>query len=498
MQKSKQNPLLRMSHISKAFPGIQALQDVSIELLAGEVLALIGENGAGKSTLIKTLGGAIQPDRGQIEIDGVPTRIGSPLESQQHGIGIIYQEFNLIPFLTVRENLFLGRARHSLGVVNARRERDATRQLFERLGASIHPDTPVAALSIAEQQLVEIAKALATDVKIVVMDEPTATLTPREVDQLHRVVRELTSQGIGVVYVSHRLNEILELTDRVVVLRDGEVVGQQDIVSTNRRDLIELMVGRKIEDEFPKQNHPTGTVRLSVEGLNWSDKVVDVNFSVRSGEILGLTGLMGAGRTELARLIAGAEVPDAGQLLLDGRPVSFRSPRQAIRAGICLLTEDRKTQGLITHHSIQQNFSLPNLDQLSRAGLMNRRLEQQSLGDYRDSLHIKMVSGAQLAGQLSGGNQQKLVLAKWLQRNCRLMIVDEPTRGIDVGAKYEIYQLMNELVAGGIAILMISSELPEVLGMADRVLVMRQGRIAGEIESPQTATQQEIMELAAG
>ena len=498
MPEPKQYPLLRMDHIGKAFPGIQALQDVSVELLAGEVLALIGENGAGKSTLIKTLGGAIQPDRGQIKIEGVPTRVTSPLEAQQHGIGIIYQEFNLIPFLTVRENLFLGRAQHSLGVVNARRERHATRQIFERLGASIHPDRVVATLSIAEQQLVEIAKALATEVKIVVMDEPTATLTPREVDQLHGVVRELTSRGIGVIYVSHRLNEILDLADRVVVLRDGEVVGQQDIPATNRRELIELMVGRKIEDEFPKRPQPPGSVRLSVEGLNWSDKVVDVHFSVRAGEILGLTGLVGAGRTELAQLIAGAEIPDAGRLLLDGRLVSFRSPRQAIRAGICLLTEDRKTQGLITRHSIQKNFSLPNLDQFSRIGLMSGQQERQALANYRESLQIKMVSGAQLAGTLSGGNQQKLVLAKWLQRNCRLIIVDEPTRGIDVGAKYEIYQLMNELVAQGIAILMISSELPEVLGMADRVLVMRQGRIAGEIQEPQSATQQEIMELAAG
>ncbi len=498
MEEPKQNPLLRMTHIAKSFPGIQALQDVSVELFPGEVLALIGENGAGKSTLIKTLGGAIQPDRGEIEIDGSPIRITSPVESQQQGIGIIYQEFNLLPFLTVRENLFLGRAKQSLGVVNARKERIATQELFDRLGADIHPDALVSALSIAEQQLVEIAKALVTDVKIVVMDEPTATLTPREVEQLQDVVRELTSQGIGVIYISHRLNEVLELADRVVVLRDGKVVGEKDIALTNRRQLIEWMVGRKIEDEFPKQHQTLGPTRLSVEGLTWSDKVIDVNFSVRSGEILGITGLMGAGRTELAQLIAGAEIPDAGQLRLEGQLITLRSPRQAIRAGICLLTEDRKNQGLITNHTIQQNFSLPNLDHLSRLGLMNQAMERKSLGNYANSLQIKMVSGAQLAGQLSGGNQQKLVLAKWLQLKCGLMIVDEPTRGIDVGAKYEIYQLMNELVAGGMAIIMISSELPEVLGMADRILVMRQGRIAGEIQSPQSATQQEIMELAAG
>ncbi|MEE2824994.1 MAG: sugar ABC transporter ATP-binding protein, partial [Planctomycetota bacterium] len=287
MEEPKQNPLLRMTHIAKSFPGIQALQDVSVELFPGEVLALIGENGAGKSTLIKTLGGAIQPDRGEIEIDGSPTRITSPVESQQQGIGIIYQEFNLIPFLTVRENLFLGRAKQSLGVVNARKERIATQELFDRLGADIHPDALVSALSIAEQQLVEIAKALVTDVKIVVMDEPTATLTPREVEQLQDVVRELTSQGIGVIYISHRLNEVLELADRVVVLRDGKVVGEKDIALTNRRQLIEWMVGRKIEDEFPKQHQTLGPTRLSVEGLTWSDKVIDVNFSVRSGEILG-------------------------------------------------------------------------------------------------------------------------------------------------------------------------------------------------------------------
>ena len=498
MLKPKPIPLLRMGNISKAFPGIRALNDVSIDLFAGEVLAIVGENGAGKSTLIKTLGGAIRPDQGHVEIKGMRLQIRSPLESQQHGIGIIYQEFNLIPNLTVRENLFLGRANHSLGVIDSQQERKQAEALFARLGANIHPDTKVAALSIAEQQLVEIAKALVTDATIVVMDEPTATLTPPEVQRLHEVVRELTSQGIGVIYISHRLNEIMELADRVLILRDGEVVGQSDIKSTNRHNLIELMVGRKIEDEFPKQFQKLGPARLTVEGLSWSNKVADVSFSVASGEILGITGLMGAGRTELAQLIAGAVIPEAGQIVLDNQTVSFQSPREAIQAGVCLLTEDRKTQGLITRHTIQENFSLPNLNRLSRLSVMNSQLERKSLAHYQNSLQIKMASGSQLASQLSGGNQQKLVLAKWLQLNCRLMIVDEPTRGIDVGAKYEIYQLMNELVANDIAIIMISSELPEVLGMSDRILIMRQGHIAGEIKDPQTATQQEIMELATG
>ncbi len=498
MSKTNITPLLRMSNISKSFPGIQALTDVSVNLFAGEVLAIIGENGAGKSTLIKTLGGANQPDQGHMEIEGNPIRLTCPLVSQQHGIGIIYQEFNLIPFLTVRENLFLGRASHSFGLIRSQDERKTTRELFDRLGADIHPDTPVAALSIAEQQLVEIAKVLVTDVKIVVMDEPTATLTPREVQRLHDVVRELKSRGIGIIYVSHRLNEILELTDRVVVLRDGKVVGQRNINSTNRRDLIELMVGRPIEDEFPKQPQVPGSTLLSVERLNWSDRVVDVSFTVATGEILGITGLMGAGRTELAHLLAGAAPPDSGRLLLDGQEIRFRSPRDAIRAGVCLLTEDRKNQGLITDQTIQQNFSLPNLDRLSRYGIMKTGTERLSLAHYAETLRIKMVSGSQLAGQLSGGNQQKLVLAKWLQRRCRLIIVDEPTRGIDVGAKYEIYKLLNELVEQGMAIIMISSELPEVLGISDRVLVMQQGRIAGEITDPRSATQQQVMELAAG
>ena len=490
-------PLLRMSNISKSFPGIQALDDVSIEVRTGEILAIIGENGAGKSTLIKTLGGVHHPDSGSIRVNGETVNLLTPIQSQQAGIGIIFQEFNLIPFLTVRENIFLGNARQNWGVVDRKEETCVTNELFEKLGTQIDPDANVASLSIAEQQLVEIAKTLATNVKILVMDEPTATLTPSDSRRLFDVMAELKSQGIAIIYISHRLNEILEVADRMVVLRDGKMVGERNIAETNRREMIEMMVGRSIENEFPKHQHQPGETRLKVSHLTWKNRVRDVSFSVRAGEVLGITGLVGAGRTEVARLIAGANLPDGGDIEIDGHPVRLRSPRDGIAEGVCLLSEDRKGQGLVLGHSIQENFGLPNLDCFSSSGVLSLSAESKALLKYIDALQIKIANPNQPAGQLSGGNQQKLVLAKWLQRNCNIIIVDEPTRGIDVGAKYEIYLLINELAGQGKAVLMISSEIPEVLGIADRILVMREGKIAGEVTNPQVTTQEQIMELAA-
>lgn len=488
-------PLLEMRAIEKSFPGVRALRGVDLTLHRGEVLALLGENGAGKSTLIKMLGGAHQPDAGSISIEGRMIHLASPTEANAAGIGVIYQEFNLIPDLPVWENIFLGREAR-LGLIRRADERRRAAQLFQQIGVRIPLDARCGDLSVGQQQIVEIAKALAQDVRLIVMDEPSASLTPQEVDRLFSIIRDLAGRGIGVIYISHRLDEIFQIADRVVVLRDGAHVGQAPVGELTRRQMIEMMVGRAIENEFPKHRHPIGPTRLSVRGLCRGTAVRDVSLEIARGEVLGLTGLVGAGRTETARLIFGADRAEAGAILLDGKPLRIRAPRDAIRAGICLLTEDRKGQGLVLAASVRENFGLPNLFQFSSWGMVSRRREQAAFARYVEKLKIRIPHQEQLARNLSGGNQQKVVLAKWLARNAEVIILDEPTRGIDVGAKYEIYMLINELARQGKAILMISSELPEVLGMSDRILVMHEGRVTGEIRDVEQATQQQIMELA--
>ncbi len=489
-------PLLEMRGIVKSFPGVQALRGVDLSLRPGEVLALLGENGAGKSTLMKVLGGAHRADEGTISIDGQVTPFDSPQDSRNAGVAVIYQEFNLVPGLTAVENIFLGQEVTRAGFVARKQERERTAALFKRLGVEIDLDVPCRRLTTAQQQLVEIAKALAFDARIIVMDEPSAALTSHEVERLFEIIRELKRHGIGIIYISHRLDEVFTVADRVTVLRDGRNVGERPVAQITRNQMIELMVGRELKDEFPARTVTLGAPRLEVSGLRRGRAVRDVSFAVRRGEILALTGLVGAGRTETARLIFGADPREAGEIRLDGNVLALRSPQDAIAAGIGLLTEDRKLQGLVLGHSVRENFGLPNLTWLSRRGFVQLGQERTHFARYVDQLRIKVPNQEQRAGNLSGGNQQKVVLAKWLARNCDVLIFDEPTRGIDVGAKYEIYLLLNELAAAGKAIVMISSELPEVLGMADRILVMHEGRVTGEIADARHATQEQIMQLA--
>ncbi len=494
--KSSDTLLLEMRHIDKSFPGVHALKNVSMELNRGEVLGFVGENGAGKSTLIKVLGGAHPPDSGDIFIEGQLAHIPSPTAAQQAGVSIIYQEFNLIPDLTVRENIFLGREKTRMGLVRAAEEHQKTLQLFRKIGINIDPHARCSELTVAQQQTVEIAKALSVNAKIIVMDEPTATLTTQETEHLFAIIRDLKSHGLGIIYISHRLDEIFEVADRAMVLRDGEHVGTQDIDDITREKLIEMMVGRPVESEFPKRTASPGCERLRVEGLCRGKAVRNVSFSARAGEVLGLAGLVGAGRTETMRLIFGADLPDKGRIFIDGKQTEIRSPADAIRNRICLLTEDRKGQGLVLIHSCRENFGLPNLDRLVHGMFLDQRREQKEFSRFVESLKIKTSSHEQLTMNLSGGNQQKVVLAKWLARNADIMIFDEPTRGIDVGTKYEIYLLMNRLADEGKTIIMISSELPEILGLSDRIIVMHEGRVKGEITDVANTTQEDILSMA--
>jgi len=495
---SQSPPLLSMQGIDKSFPGVHALRGVNLELHAGEVLALLGENGAGKSTLVKILAGACLPDAGRIAINGRVMAMRTPVDALRAGIAVIYQEFNLVPSLSAAANIFLGQERARLGCLRQGEEHRQARALFQRIGLDIDPGALCRDLTVAQQQVVEIAKALATDARILVMDEPSAALTAQEVERLFSVIRDLKKQGLGIVYISHRLEEVFAIADKVMVLRDGEQVGTLPVNEVKQDQLIEMMVGRKLEQEFPPRNVSIGEPRLVVHGLRRGQAVRDVSLTIRRGEVLALTGLIGSGRTETLRLIFGADRAHGGTIALDGKELAIHGPRDAIRCGIAFLTEDRKGQGLVLNHSVRENFALPNLASWSRFGWIQQRKERSALARHIRNLRIRLTGPEQSAYTLSGGNQQKVVLAKWLERSCSVVLFDEPTRGIDVGAKFEIYQLINALAAEGKATLFVSSELLEVLGMADRILVMHEGRIAGEIKDVKRATQTDILRLAMG
>lgn len=490
--------LLHLNGIDKRFPGVHALKSVDFELRSGECVALLGENGAGKSTLIKVMGGAHQADSGTLSVDGVLQHWDKPTDSLNAGVAIIYQEFNLVPGLSAAENVFLGIEPADFGWVRKSEEKVKVEEVFKRIGAEIKPDALCDSLTVAEKQLVEIAKALVRDARILVMDEPSAALTKKEVEQLYILIDDLKEKGIGVVYVSHRLEEIERVSDRAIIMRDGERVGQLSRDELDRSKIIEMMVGRKLENEFPPVNRTPGAVRLKAKNLNRGRKVRNVSLAVKAGEILALTGLVGAGRTETVRLISGADRCDSGEVELDGKKLKLATPADAIEAGICLLSEDRKDQGLILGQSIKENFGLPNLKKFSSKGWLDGQAEAESFSEYIKKLQIKVSGHRQLASQLSGGNQQKVVLSKWLERNAEILIFDEPTRGIDVGAKFEIYQWMNQLASEGKGIIMISSELPEVLGMSDRILVMKEGELMGELCNSPEVTQETLMNLAIG
>ena len=490
---------LQMKGIIKTYPGVRALDDVDFEVAKGEVHALVGENGAGKSTLMKILAGAQPMDSGEIIIDGKPVHITTPQKAMELGVGIIYQEFNLVPYLNAAENIFLGREPKAKvpGFVNFSAMYAEAQQVIDQLGVKLNVRTPVNRLSVAQQQMVEIAKATSRNSTIIAMDEPSSTLTEHELESLFELIRSLKEKGVSIIYISHRLEEIFQIADRVTVLRDGHLVGMKPVSETDRDDIIHMMVGRELKEKIPKEAAEHGAPALTVKGLTRNGVLEDINFTVRQGEVLGIAGLVGAGRTELARAIFGADPIDAGEIWLNGSKVNIRSPRDAIRMGIGLVTEDRKELGLILGMVVRENISMANLDALTKLGFVNRREEKKVAVKYIEDLLIKTPSCEQEVQNLSGGNQQKVVLAKWLFTQSKVLIFDEPTRGIDVGAKTEIYNLMNRLAANGAAIIMISSELLEVLGMSDRILVMHEGRITGEV-SREDATQEKIMHLATG
>jgi rhamnose transport system ATP-binding protein len=491
--------LLTLSGIHKSFAGVHALKQVSFDLRPGEVHALVGENGAGKSTLIKIITGALAADEGTLEIGGRVVADNDPVTSWRLGIAAIYQQPALFPDLTVAENIALGlEPRGAWRRVRWGERRRRARELIGRVGAAVDPDAVVSALTMPEQQLVEIARSLGADARVLIMDEPTASLSEREVARLQAIIRDLRGRGVGIIYISHRLEELSQVADRVTVLRDGRVVGTRPVAEVTRDELIRLMVGRAITAVFPKRPVPLGDVVLELDGVGCRESGVrGVSFAVRAGEIFGLAGLVGAGRTELARVLFGLTPADSGRILLRGRPVTVRSPAQAVALGIAYVPEDRRRHGVILDLPVASNTSLAILTKVASFGWLRFGRERAVAASYVKRLAVKTPSLDAPVGELSGGNQQKVAVARWLATDPAVLILDEPTQGVDVGAKAEIHRLMVELAERGLAILMISSELPEVLGMSDRIAVMRAGTVAGVLDRAE-ATQEKVLALALG
>jgi rhamnose transport system ATP-binding protein len=492
-------PLLSLRGVSHAFGGVQAVRDVNLDLPPGEVCALLGENGAGKSTLMKAAAGALRPRSGTILLDGEPLPPGDPGEARARGIAFIYQELSLAPSLTVAENLFLGREPHRGPLVDRRREREEASRLLASLEARIDPGMPVDRLSVAEQQLVEIARALAGDVRVLIMDEPTSALSGVEAERLFRLVRRMTASGTTVVFITHRLAEVRALADRVVVLRDGAVVADGRVDDFSDDDWVRQMVGRSLDRLFSRQDRRPREVVLEVDRLELPPRVRDVSFRVRGGEIVALAGLVGAGRTDVGRALFGAAAATTGTVRLDGAPVRFRHPREAVAAGVGWVSEDRGREALIPPMSVLANLTLPHLGLMSRLGWVLPDAERRAGASQVQRLGIRTADVAQPVAELSGGNQQKVALARWWTGTAppRLLICDEPTRGVDVGGRYEIYEVLEELARAGVAILMISSDLTEVLGMADRIVVMHEGHVSGEIAAAD-ADPESVLRLAMG
>ena len=488
--------IVSMNNISKSFPGVKALDHVKFELRSGEVMALLGENGAGKSTLMKILSGVYTRDEGTMEIFGKSYDDLTPKQAQEAGVAIIHQELNMCRHLTVTENMFLGReVKGGLSLNNAKMRKEAKRVLDD-LRIDISPDQIVGDLPVSKQQMVEIAKALSIDARILIMDEPTSSLTAKEIDDLFRIIRKLRDEGRGIVYISHRLEELSHIVDRVTIMRDGQYITDGNFKDMDMDYIIKNMVGREIKEKFPRVECRKGKKIFEVKNLNAGKMVRDINFSLYEGEIVGFAGLMGAGRTETTRAIFGVDPKDSGEFYVDGKKIEVNCPMDAIRNGVVLAPEDRKKDGLCTKLSIRQNLALPNLDLVcNKMGVINSGKEDALCEKAVKDLQIKTPNVALDSGNLSGGNQQKVVVGKWLARDSRVVICDEPTRGIDVGAKVEIYNLMNELKKQGIAVMFVSSEMPEVMGIADRIIVMCDGRITGEV-SAREATQDEILTMA--
>jgi ribose transport system ATP-binding protein len=488
-------PVVRLRGVSKEFPGVLAVDGVDLEILPGEVHALAGENGAGKSTLMKILSQVERPNAGEVEISGEPVEFRGPGHAQRLGVAMVYQEFALAPHLSVAENLFLGREPASVGFINRRAEKEKAAELLGRVGLDVDPGRLVSSLTVAEQQRVEIAKALAIEAKIVIMDEPTATLAEKETEELFEVIRDLSSRSISILYISHHLDEIFQIADRVTVMRDGKVVETKPTSELDEEELVNLMVGRQVGNLYPKPEAEVGEVLLRTEGITREGVLRNCSFEVRSGEILGFAGLVGAGRTELARAVFGADPIDSGRVELDGRELQIRSPQAAIDAGIGYLTEDRKGAGLALQLGVDKNITLANVP--TKAGFLNLGAEKRTAQDRSEQLDIQTPTIKRNVQLLSGGNQQKVVVAKWLEARARVLFFDEPSRGIDVGAKAEMFGLIGELAKDGRGIVLISSYLPELLNMCDRVVVIRGGEVAGELNREEFS-EERIVALATG